>query len=234
MIIALTGMPGSGKSYALVARAYKALKQGRPVFANFPIRGCYMFNMDDLCKYAFPENAVVIIDEAGRWFNSHNWKSLPPEVFDLFTMHRHLNCDMYIGVQSFARIDKSLREVVELTYWAYNHPILPFHSYRGYYDLEKVGSMRKDHDVSFFLLKRKRYRNMYNTFSMKSAFVGKEEMPRIKYSLFPKSKFKIIKRFIRKKKNKMKKNIRIRLRFVRMKKNSLVRKFRERRLKVDD
>lgn len=234
MIIALTGMPGSGKSYALVHRAYKALKQGRPVYANFPIRGCFMFNMDDLCNYAFPENAVVIIDEAGRWFNSHNWKNLPPEVFDLFTMHRHLNCDMYIGVQSFARIDKSLREVVELTYWAYNHRVLPFHSYRGYYDLEKVGSMRKDHDVSFFIPKRKRYRNMYNTFSMKSAFIGKEEMPKIKYSLFPKTKIQILKRYIRRKKNRIKRKINVRYRLLRFKKNILIKKFRERRLKVDD
>lgn len=201
MIIAITGMPGSGKSYALVQRAYKALKEGRNVYSNFPIKGVNRFNLDDLCNYAFPENSVIIIDEAGRWFNSRNWGSLPPEVFDIFTMHRHLRCDMYIGVQSFARIDKSLREVVELTYWAKKMPLLPFHRYEGFYDLEKVGSMRKEPDVKYYVPVRKLYRSMYNTFSMKSAFHGKEEMPKVKYSILPKPKYKIILRYLRIKRN---------------------------------
>lgn len=201
MIIAFTGMPGAGKSYALVQRAYKALQEGRTVYANFPIKGVNKFTLDDLCNFAFPENSVIIIDEAGRWFNSRQWKDLPSEVFDVFTMHRHLNCDMYIGVQSFARIDKSLREVVELTYWARKMPVLPFHVYEGYYDLEKVGSMRKDSDVRFFIPVRRLYRNMYNTYSMKSAFHGKKEMPKEKWSILPRPKYKIIMRYLRIKKS---------------------------------
>lgn len=201
MIIAFTGMPGAGKSYALVQRAYKALKEGRNVYANFPIKGVNKFTLDDLCNYAFPENSVIIIDEAGRWFNSRNWGNLPPEVFDIFTMHRHLRCDMYIGVQSFARIDKSLREVIELTYWARKVPLLPLHRYEGYYDLEKVGSMRKDSDVNFYIPVKKLYRSMYNTHSMKSTFHGKPEMPKERWSILPRPKSQIIKRYLRIKKN---------------------------------
>lgn len=208
MIIGITGMPGSGKTYALVVRARKALKAGRPVFSNVAIKGTYKITMDDLCNYRFPEGAVVIIDEAGRWFNSRTWKDLPHEVFDLFTMHRHLRCDLYIGVQSFARIDKSLREVVELVYWAHNHAILPIHSYRGYYDLEKLGSMKGDHHVSMYIPKRKKYRNMYDTHSMKTQFVGKEEMPRIKHSILPKPKYQIVKRYIRYRWNLLKRDFR--------------------------
>ena len=182
MIIAYTGMPGSGKTYALVARADKALRQGRQVFANFPLKGTYQISLDDICTHQFPEDCVVLIDEAGRWFNSREWKDLPHEVFDLFTMHRHVKMDLFIAVQSFARIDKSLREVVELVYWATNRSYLPYHKYYGYYDLEKLGSMKKDHHAMHITWKSKRLRNYYDTFSMKDKFSHKPMIPLRKWS----------------------------------------------------
>lgn len=182
MIIAYTGMPGSGKTYALVQRAHKAMLQGRQVFANFPLKGTYQISLDDICTYQFPEDCVVLIDEAGRWFNSREWKDLPHEVFDLFTMHRHVKMDLFIAVQSFARIDKSLREVVELVYWATNRGYLPYHKYYGYYDLEKLGSMKKDHHVMHIVWKSKRLRNYYDTFSMKEKFAHKPFVPLVKWS----------------------------------------------------
>lgn len=188
MIIALTGMPGSGKSYGLVHRAYKSMKQGKPVFSNFPIKGAYQFTLDDLCNYSFPEGSVIIIDEAGRWFNSRSWGTLPPEVFDLFTMHRHLEYDMYIGVQSFARIDKSLREVIELVY--VTHKSFFWHLYRGFYDVERVGKIKGQEDVRYYIPKRKKYYKMYDTHSMKSAWHGKPPMPEILYSPAPPLNFK--------------------------------------------
>lgn len=184
MIIAYTGMPGSGKTLALAYRAMKAQRAGRIVFSNVNIKGSYKISMEDLINYRFPEGCDVIIDEAGRWFNSRTWKDLPPEVFDMFTMHRHLQMNLYIGVQSFARIDKSLREVVELVYWARNSPILPWHKYEGYYDLEKVGSMKKDYNVSHIIWKTRKVRGMFNTHSMKGQFAHKEEVPYIEWNDF--------------------------------------------------
>ena len=207
MIIGYTGMPGSGKSYALVYRAYKAMQQGRKVFANFPLKGTYQITLDDLCNYQFPEGCVVIIDEAGRWFNSRNWGDLPPEIFDLFTMHRHTQMDLYIAVQSFARIDKSLREVVELVYWARNNPFLPWHKYEGYYELEKLGSMKRDYHVQHFIMKRKLYRNMYDTHAMKSKFAYKPMMYYKRWSHADKTKKQIFNQKIRILKLKVKLNV---------------------------
>lgn len=177
MIVAYTGMPGGGKTYALVWRAKKAMKEGRMVFSNVYIQGTYQITFDDILHYRFPEGSVVIFDEGGRWFNSKKWKELPDEVFDLFTIHRHLQMDLFIGVQSFNRIDKSLREVIEVTYWSRNLPILPFHIYEGYYELEKVGSMRRDYDVKHIIWKNRKLRSLYNTHSMKHVFSVREEMP---------------------------------------------------------
>lgn len=182
MIIAYTGMPGSGKTYALVSRAHKAMLQGRTVFANFPLKGTYQINLDDICNYQFPEDCVVLIDEAGRWFNSREWKDLPHEVFDLFTMHRHVKMDLFIAVQSFARIDKSLREVVELVYWSTNKGYLPYHKYYGFYDLEKLGSMKGDHHAMHIVWKSERLRNYYDTFSMKEKFAHKPMISMNKWS----------------------------------------------------
>lgn len=192
MIIAYTGMPGSGKTYALVQRADKALRQGRMVFANFPLKGCYQISLDDICNFQFPEDCVVLIDEAGRWFNSREWKDLPHEVFDLFTMHRHVKMDLFIAVQSFARIDKSLREVVELVYWSTNRAWLPFHNYYGYYDLEKLGSMKGEHHAKHIVWKNKRLRSYYDTFSMKQKFAHKPFIALKRWSFVPKTKKEIV------------------------------------------
>lgn len=200
MIIAYTGMPGSGKTFALVQRADKAMRAGRMVFANFPLKGTYQISLDDICNYQFPEDCVVLIDEAGRWFNSREWKDLPHEVFDLFTMHRHVQMDLFIAVQSFARIDKSLREVVELVYWATNKPYLPFHQYYGYYDLEKLGSMKRDHHAMHVVWKSKRLRSFYDTFSMKDKFAHKPMIELKRWSRRDKTRKELLKQKFRIKK----------------------------------
>ena len=181
MIIAYTGMPGGGKTTALAWRAYKAQKQGRMVFSNVNIKGTYKITFEDIIEFRFPEGCDILIDESGRWFNSRKWASLPEDVFDLFTMHRHLQTNLYIAVQSFARIDKSLREVVELVYWSRNSPMLPFHKYEGFYDLEKVGSMKGEHNVSHLVWKTRKIRGMFNTHSMKNQFAHKQEIPLIEW-----------------------------------------------------
>jgi len=191
LIICYTGMPGSGKSYALVYRAYKAMQQGRIVFANFPLKGTFQVNLDDLCNYQFPEDCVLLIDEAGRWFNSRSWKDLPYEIFDLFTMHRHTKMDLYIAVQSFARIDKSLREVIELVYWARNPRIFPWHKYEGYYDLEKLGSMKRDYHCMHIVRKCKLYRSLYDTHAMRDKFSHLPAMQYKRWSFLPKTKYRI-------------------------------------------
>lgn len=176
MIRAITGMPGSGKSYFLVYIADRELKKGRKVYSNISIKGTIKISFDDLINYTFPHDSVLLIDEAGRDFNSRRWKELPNEIFDLFTLHRHLGLDMYIAAQNFGYIDAQLRRVIELTYWAKNSPILPFHRYEGYYDLEKLGAM-KNPDTSMIVWKSRRVRSRYNHTTMSKVFKDKQEIP---------------------------------------------------------
>lgn len=178
MIRAVTGMPGGGKTVFLVNVAMKALKEDRKVFSNISIKGTMKITFDDLLTYSFPRNSVILIDESGRHFNSRRWKELPDEIFDLFTLHRHLGLDMYVAAQNFGYIDSQLRKVIELTYWAKNYPLLPFFKYEGYYDLEKLGAM-KEADVTTIVWKRRKLFSMYNTHSMSKVFKEKEDVPEV-------------------------------------------------------
>jgi hypothetical protein len=199
MIRCITGMPGSGKTFFLADLARKELAKGRMVYSNISIKGTYKIKFDDLLTYSFPRDSVILIDEAGRHFNSRDWKSLPDEVFDLFTLHRHMNLDMYIAAQNFGYIDSQLRKVIELTYWAKNYPLLPFFRYEGYYDLEKLGAM-KEPDVTTIVWKSRKTKQIYNTHSMNKVFAGRPEIPEspwFPYGWKYKSRFAVLLQMIR-------------------------------------
>lgn len=176
MIELVMGVPGSGKTFYCTYRAYKAIKRGQMVFSNYPIVGAYKITFDDLINYTFPPNSLVIIDEAGRWFNSRKWGELPDQVFDLFTLHRHLKLDLLVAVQNFARIDKALREVVEIVWWADNRAYLPFFLYNAYYDPEMLG-LKKESHATTIVSKFSRARKLYDTHIM-SQMIDYNEIPK--------------------------------------------------------
>lgn len=177
VIEVIVGYQGSGKTFKLVNLAYKAIKQGRKVFTNVRIKGAYKLTFDDLINYTFPPGSVVLIDEVGRWFSSRKWSQLPDDVFDLFTLERHLQLDLTVAVQNFNRIDKALREVIEWAWWARNYPLLPYFVYEGYADVEHLGlkgqALKKQ-----YLWKFSRSRKLYDTHGMATA-INKDFMPEI-------------------------------------------------------
>lgn len=181
MIELYTGMPGSGKTFACTYRAMKAIKSGDKVFTNYPVKGAYQVKYDDLIDYKFPAGSTVIIDEAGRWFNTRKWKDLPPECFDLFTLHRHFRLNLIVAVQNFNRVDVALREVAELTWWSHNHPLLPFFIYEGYFDVEKMG-MKGEHNKLSLIWKWSRSRKYYDTHAMERIMEDKGEIPLIPWT----------------------------------------------------
>lgn len=180
MIEAFTGYPGNGKSFACTYRAYNDIKKGYKVFTSYPVKGAYRITFDDLKNYMFPQFSTVIIDEAGRWFNSRKWSDLPPEVFDLFTLHRHMRLDLIVAVQNFNRIDKALREVIELVWWARNHPLLPMIVYDGYYDVEQLG-LKGQANKRMYVWKWTRARKLYDTHGMAKT-INKDEIPLVPWT----------------------------------------------------
>lgn len=199
MIRAYTGMPGSGKTNTLVDIAHKALKDGRPVFSNIVIKGAYKLTFDDLINYRFPRDSVLLIDEAGRHFNARKWKDLPDEIFDLFTLHRHLGLEMHVAVQDFGYMDSQLRKVIELTWWSINYRYLPFYIQHGYYSLEKLGSMKQP-DTKKIVWKSRKVRQRYDHQSMSVVFKAKDMIPIVdwvSYDFRYKSRFKTLLQIMR-------------------------------------
>lgn len=132
MKIIYSGLEGSGKSLKL-ARVVKNLvwrnhKWGkkigipRPIWSNMtfsnefetyardlgvPIN--YWQNLDELIKI---EQADVIIDEVGNYFDSRMWADLSLDVRRWLTQGSKCGIEIYGSAQDFAQVDKAFRRLV--------------------------------------------------------------------------------------------------------------------------
>lgn len=94
------GLRGSGKSSLAVKFARKALKKGKKVFSNFPIDGCYLYDVSDLGTFDI-SNCVLIFDEAGIDLNNRAYKTMPKECISFWKLTRHYGIsDIYIFSQA--------------------------------------------------------------------------------------------------------------------------------------
>lgn len=140
-IIAYTGLPGSGKSYSVVAhQILPALKQGRRVVTNIPLKRDAIRNKvtkgeivelplevvagepEKLEEYATP-GSVVIVDELWRLFPAGMKTDRVPEVFKSWLAeHRHRldsrgrSMQIVFVTQDLAQIAAFARQLVEQTF----------------------------------------------------------------------------------------------------------------------
>lgn len=109
------GLPGSGKTISVVEylnRMRKKYGEGVKIYTNFrynkedaPVR-----SWRDLINYPGP--AVFVLDEVQLTFNSRSWKDFPPEMVTLLTQNRKMRKQIITTSQSFERVDKVFRELV--------------------------------------------------------------------------------------------------------------------------
>ena len=133
MKIIYSGLESSGKSLKLamvvVEIAYRNAKwkkesgKTRPIYSNLqfakafhehvtkelqiPIH--YWENIDDLVKI---EQADVIVDEVGNYFDSRLWQDLSLDVRRWLTQGAKSGIEVYGSAQDFAQVDKSFRRLV--------------------------------------------------------------------------------------------------------------------------
>lgn len=140
-IYAYVGLPGSGKSYGVVAnQILPALKDGRQVVTNLPLKvellrefipGCDVrtFNVDEIaqdperCDDLFPPGAVVVIDEVWRlWPAGQKVDKIPEAYKSLLAEHRHRvdrkgrSMQIVLVCQDLAQIAAFARQLVEQTF----------------------------------------------------------------------------------------------------------------------
>ncbi len=107
------GVPGAGKTTWAAHLAHKAMKQGRPVFSNVFIRGCYEYDKSDLGVNLI-ENALVIVDEAGLEFDNRKMSMTNDEIY-FFKYHRHYQNDVVFFSQGLD-VDIKIRKLAQHLY----------------------------------------------------------------------------------------------------------------------
>lgn len=129
----LFGLPRSGKSTFLTYAARRALA-GKPiavgcglwkrrigdfqkprykrVYCNFPVKGTYKLDFDQLGKVEF-RDCLIIIDEIMLLCDSRNWKEYGAELRDFMALHGHYRCDILAASQGWKDCDLRIRNLAE-------------------------------------------------------------------------------------------------------------------------
>lgn len=134
MIYSIVGKPGSGKSYMLVRLAKYFLQQGIDVYSNIildveamklkahkplfrkskQLGRCYYWQ--SLQQFRHIHNGIVLLDEAGAYFESREWSKFSVEDRVKFQQHRKQKLDIYLTVQNFARVESTVRQLTNFVY----------------------------------------------------------------------------------------------------------------------
>ena len=186
MISTIFGLPGAGKSSLLAWAADQALHD-KPlsvghapfwrvsmtdhshydrVYCNFPIKGTYMLQWDDLGKYDF-SNSLILIDEITLSADSRKWKNFGDDKVYFFSMHRHYNCDILIAAQAYDRMDRTIRDLSAKFFYLRNEGsktrIIPIS--RDWQPEKMSEKFSLEARLSCSMLKRKNYYHMFDSFA---------------------------------------------------------------------
>lgn len=154
-ITIIVGPPGAGKSVELVAQAFDALAEGRPVFSNFPIVGCYRLLEKDLACKLFPRKSVLLVDEAGSSFDARSWPLFALNQRLFFRQHRKLGMNLYMAAQHPAMVDVEIRRIVNE--WWVAEPGLFWFRYSCFYQWREADwESGSSHEPNYLRVRFKR------------------------------------------------------------------------------
>jgi hypothetical protein len=113
------GKPGVGKSTYCAKVAKQYLDKAVPVWSNYPIKGCFRFDLrNDVMNYEI-SNGLVIIDEAGIEMDNRDWKNFSKNLLEFFKTHRHYNLRVIVSTQFWDDVDKKVRLLASKIYILY-------------------------------------------------------------------------------------------------------------------
>lgn len=114
MIRLFTGKPGHGKTNHAVSVALREIRAGRAVYVSnvngMRIPGAIPFD-DPRQWQELPAGALLIVDEAQRFWRATRSGTVPPEVYAMET-HRHLGIDLLLITQDPTYLLKHVRGLV--------------------------------------------------------------------------------------------------------------------------
>lgn len=172
MIIAYTGLPGSGKTYSLAADCIGTMKKyGTPVWANFALAGAHYFS--DLKQVLEVERGIIAVDEMNSLCPSWKWQSVPPEYANLWTQSRHNDIDLLYTTQEFEKVVTGIRGITNYVWefdWMFGSAKPReekkwrhfFHVARRYRPCD-VGRIRRSQLEKYWFMERVKVYKTYNT-----------------------------------------------------------------------
>jgi len=113
MIVVITGLTGSGKTWFMTRLMLKDWKSGADIHANFPLyfpneneRVNRWHNLDELYHLT---GGIIAIDEGQKLFDARRWGSLPISFAEKIAQHRKHFLDIYTTTQDIGHIDLRVR-----------------------------------------------------------------------------------------------------------------------------
>lgn len=128
MVKLFFGLPGAGKSSALV---YQMLKTSWLIenhlktpyercvsnVQTLPIKHCYYMPYPEMITHDLGAKTLVLIDEGTLNFDSRDFKNFSKDSLYFFLMHRHYEYDIYIYTQQYNAIDLKIRSICDRVYY---------------------------------------------------------------------------------------------------------------------
>lgn len=114
-LIMIFGKKGSGKTTTLTKIAITNIRKGRKVYSTVRIPGTYFFRVEQIGRFTFEPESIVLIDEVGMVWDNRDYGSFKPEVRDFFKLQRQYKLTVYLFSQAFD-IDKKLRDLTDEMY----------------------------------------------------------------------------------------------------------------------
>jgi len=112
-ITVFAGKTGSGKTMLATSFALDRIKKGGLVFSTYYIKGAYKLPYD-FYNYNYPENSLLVIDEAQIGLDSRDYKKLTDKgisgkLKNKLSMDKHQKLDIFFITQNPEEIDAQVR-----------------------------------------------------------------------------------------------------------------------------
>lgn len=116
-IAGIVGGYGQGKTLTSVVKAHQwAAASGAKLFANFPLRGAYIFDhYEDWYRVADAHGSIIIFDESQSNFDSRTWGGNGQIIMtQVLNYVRKLNCLFLFVLPSYNNVDTRIRDKTDL------------------------------------------------------------------------------------------------------------------------
>lgn len=107
MMIAYTGLDGSGKTYRMAQACQAALRAGMDCFSTTPMKGARL--LDNHRQLLRIESAHIFFDEWHQDLDAREWYHLDPVLKHIITQHRKYNLVIHWSAQAWKFMDPYVR-----------------------------------------------------------------------------------------------------------------------------